>query len=131
LAFNAGFSADWLGHGYFREHRQVLTDMSQAFNGITSTKLRSAIKAAKDGEPWKCMQCNDVVVANKTIELYTVMTVEEQHAQQLQLLRRQIVMQREQLQQLAGCETFEQWQRRQQSLLQQQQMCSPSQRMPL
>jgi hypothetical protein len=38
--------------------------MSQAFDGVTSTKLRTAIKAAKDGEPWKCMQCNDVVVAN-------------------------------------------------------------------
>ncbi|WIA39125.1 hypothetical protein OEZ86_005257 [Tetradesmus obliquus] len=96
-----GFSADWMGHGYFREHRQVLTDMSQAFAGITSTGLRTVITAAKDGEPWKCTACNEKVMDNKSIELFTVMTVEEQHAQQLQLLRRQ-------LQLLAGCETLQQ-----------------------
>jgi hypothetical protein len=110
----------------------VLTDMSQAFAGITSTKLRTAIKAAKDGEPWKCTACNDIVMQNRTIELYIVMTVEEQHQQQLQLLRGQILLQREQLQQLAGCETLEQWQARQQAMRSQQQLCSPSQRpMPL
>lgn len=109
-----GFSADWMGHGYFREHRQVLTDMSQAFAGITSTGLRTAITAAKDGEPWKCTACNEKVMANESIELYTVMTVEEQHAQQLQLLRRQ-------LQLLAGCETLQQWKDKQQDLLPQQQ----------
>jgi hypothetical protein len=105
----------------------VLTDMSQVFSGVTSTKARTAIKAAKDGEPWKCMSCNEVVTKYSTIELYTVMTVEEQHQQQLQLLRRQAMLQKEQLQQLAGCETLEQWQARQQALLKQQQMVSPSQ----
>ena len=84
-----GFALDNFGHGYYAEHRQVLTDVSEALAGATQVYdqlddavllagdvqgdaqgcgprlcVRTAITFSRDGELWKCVKCNAKVRAD-------------------------------------------------------------------
>lgn len=65
-----GFSKDRMGHGYFRDHRQVLADVSHAFEGHTRPPHRTSLMESIDGEEWKCRECNDKVAPDPRVVLY-------------------------------------------------------------
>lgn len=102
----------------------MLTDIAQIFDGHTNINHRTAIKAAKDGEAWKCERCNQTVLHNQTIELYSIMSVQEQHERQLQLVRKQLLKQHQRLQQLMECKDLTEWQHVQRQQLQRN-LCYP------